>query len=64
MTGGRYFRARDTVELEGIYQQLDELEPMTVAELTFRPTIALFYWPLGLALILAAILVITRRVQG
>jgi Ca-activated chloride channel family protein len=60
VTGGKYFRARDTQELEKIYQLLDELEPITKETQYFRPTSALFMWPLGLALALAAILVLIR----
>jgi Ca-activated chloride channel family protein len=59
-TGGKYFRARDTQDLEQIYQLLDELEPVTKETQNFRPTSALFIWPLGLALALAAILVLKR----
>lgn len=52
-TGGRYFRARQTDELVEIYRTLDELEPVVSDDEQFRPTIELFYWPLGLALLLA-----------
>jgi Ca-activated chloride channel family protein len=48
-TGGRYFRARDTAELEAIYGALDELEPAASEESGYRPVEELFYWPLGLA---------------
>jgi Ca-activated chloride channel family protein len=48
-TGGRYFRAHDTAELEKIYKLLDQLEPVEVETHSFRPTRALFYWPLSLA---------------
>ncbi|MDH3645439.1 MAG: VWA domain-containing protein [Gammaproteobacteria bacterium] len=57
-TGGRYFRARDTAQLEEIYRLLDQLEPVEQDPKTFRPVKALFYWPLGGALMLAAILFI------
>ena len=53
-TGGRYFRARKTDELVDIYRTLDELEPVIGDEEQFRPTTELFYWPLALALFLAA----------
>jgi Ca-activated chloride channel family protein len=56
MTGGQYFRARDTGELEKIYQLLDALEPIEQDPETFRPVAALFQWPLGAALILAGAL--------
>lgn len=59
-TGGKYFRARDTQELEQIYHLLDELEPVTKETQHFRPTSALYMWPLGLALALATILVLVR----
>lgn len=52
MTGGRYFRARDTAELAEIYAILDDLEPAESDEAGFRPVTELFYWPLGAALFL------------
>ena len=55
-TGGRYFRARDTEELNKIYRLLDKLEPVEKEAQTFRPTTALFYWPLAGALILVMVL--------
>jgi Ca-activated chloride channel homolog len=55
-TGGLYFRARDTKELEKIYQVLDKLEPIERDVKRFRPRQALYFWPLAIALILAAIL--------
>jgi Ca-activated chloride channel family protein len=54
MTGGRYFRARDTQEFQQIYKLLDQLEPAASDERGFRPVKELFYWPLGAALLLAA----------
>jgi Ca-activated chloride channel family protein len=53
MTGGRYFRARDTTEFAEIYNILDELEPAESDERGFRPITELFYWPLGAAVVLA-----------
>ncbi|WP_223786631.1 vWA domain-containing protein [Marinicella meishanensis] len=46
ITEGRYFRARDTEELEQIYELLDELEPLAEEEQFYRPTDELFFWPL------------------
>ncbi|MFK8028701.1 MAG: VWA domain-containing protein [Gammaproteobacteria bacterium] len=60
MTGGRYFRARDAQELANIYALLDELEPVEHDTAGFRPSRSLFHYPLGLALILAAILLSVR----
>ncbi len=52
-TGGRYFRARDAVSLEKIYEILDELEPVESDVEIIRPIDELFFWPLGLAYAIA-----------
>ena len=52
-TGGRYFRARDTAELNKIYQLIDQLQPVDQEKQTFRPQRSLFFWPLAMALVLA-----------
>ncbi|WP_251359246.1 VWA domain-containing protein [Kangiella sp. TOML190] len=54
-TGGRYFRARDSQQLEQIYQIIDQLEPVEDAKETYRPTKALFFLPLFMALVLSFI---------
>ena len=59
-TGGRYFRARDLAEFEAIYRLLDELEPVERDPQMFRPTKALFYWPLAAALLLMAALAVIQ----
>lgn len=48
-TGGRFFRARDTAELAGIYAELDRLEPAAQEGEKLRPRDELFMWPLALA---------------
>jgi Ca-activated chloride channel family protein len=53
ITGGQYFRAKSTESLRQIYQLLDELEPVESDPETFRPIRALYYYPLGLALLLS-----------
>lgn len=63
-TGGRYFRARDTGELEQIYGLIDRLEPTERDTQSFRPRRALFQWPLGLALLLAGLLCLRRLTAG
>jgi Ca-activated chloride channel family protein len=55
LTGGRYFRARDTEELAQIYTILDALEPAETDQAGFRPVAELFHWPLGAAALLALI---------
>ncbi|MCU7938127.1 MAG: VWA domain-containing protein [gamma proteobacterium symbiont of Bathyaustriella thionipta] len=59
-TGGQYFRARDTQELKKIYQTLDQLEPVESDNLTYRPSKALFYWPLSISLVLSLILIFAQ----
>lgn len=51
-TGGKYFRARSTDELEEIYQRLDQLEPIAGDPQQLRPRVSLFYWPLGTSFLL------------
>ena len=50
-TGGRFFRARDTRELAGIYAELDKLEPVQGAGPAVRPRIERYPWPLLAALL-------------
>ncbi|NIB44565.1 VWA domain-containing protein [Pseudomaricurvus alkylphenolicus] len=61
-TGGQYFRARSPQDLQLIYQELDRLEPIEQDSEVFRPTQALFYWPLGAALTLVALLILRHLV--
>ena len=55
-TGGKYFRAKNTEELNKIYNIIDQLEPVEQESQSFRPITALFYWPLGLALLLGGLI--------
>lgn len=55
-TGGRYFRARDPQALIQIYAIIDELEPVEQESEVYRPVQALFYWPLGLSILLLSLL--------
>jgi len=53
ITGGHYFRARDSKELEQIYEMIDELEPTEKDPEVFRPQINVYYWPLAFALVIS-----------
>jgi len=55
-TGGRYFRARDTRELADIYIILDQLEPVESDSYTYRPTRALFYYPLSVSFLISLLI--------
>ena len=59
-TGGKYFRARNSDELNNIYMLLDQLEPIEKDKQYFRPHSELYPWPLGLALVLVSFVVATR----
>jgi Ca-activated chloride channel family protein len=59
-TGGRYFRAHNTEELNQIYQILDQLEPTEKDKQYFRPKSELYFWPLALSLVLATFLAVSR----
>jgi Ca-activated chloride channel family protein len=63
-TGGRYFRARDTEELNKIYELLDELEPIVQERRIFRPSSALYPWPLSLAVVIAAFILYRKSLAG
>ncbi len=63
-TGGRYFRARNTAELDEIYRLIDELEPVEQEGEFWRPQRSLLHWPLIAVLICAALLMILRSTGG
>jgi Ca-activated chloride channel family protein len=64
MTGGRYFRAKDTAGLQDIYRLVDELEPVDEPEAGFRPVKSLYFWPLGGAFALAGLLCVVSLLQS
>ncbi|WP_299788317.1 VWA domain-containing protein [uncultured Shewanella sp.] len=59
-TGGRYFRARNSQELESIYQEIDKLEPISRDQLSYRPQSELFYLPLGAALLISVLIALSQ----
>ena len=59
-TGGRYFRARNSEELNNIYMLLDKLEPVEKDKQYFRPRSELYFWPLSLALGLTTLISLSR----
>lgn len=62
-TGGRFFRARDTDELEAIYRLLDEIEPVEIDAVSVRPQDELFIWPLTTAGLLAALMALAGTIR-
>ena len=59
-TGGRYFRARNTEKLQEIYRLIDALEPIEQDPETYRPTAALYQWPLAIAWLLVCLLALLQ----
>lgn len=59
-TGGHYFRARDTEELEQIYKLLDNFEPVEKDKQYFRPKKEFYHWPLALSLLLVSMIGLSR----
>jgi Ca-activated chloride channel family protein len=53
-TGGRYFRARDAVALQRIYEQIDRLERVPVTTRTYTQYTEQYRWPLALVLMAIA----------
>lgn len=60
-TGGRFFRARDTAELAGIYAELDRLEPVKAAGPAVRPRIERYALPLMLSLMFGGLAFVLPR---
>jgi Ca-activated chloride channel family protein len=61
VTGGTAFRADDREQLEQIYRDLDNLAPVEVETISYRPTRPLFHWPLAGAV---ALLLLYHFVMG
>lgn len=62
-TGGKYFRALDTQSLQDIYKVLDQIEPLSEDEQSYRLIEELYVWPLGGAFILSLLLVLVNSVR-
>lgn len=61
LTGGRFFRARDTDALAGIYAEIDALEPVQRQGQAVRPKIERYPLPLGWALAFGLLALLLRR---
>ena len=54
-TGGKFQRAKSGDELREIYEAIEALEPIEQDPEIYRPTKALYYWPLSLAIIVSLV---------
>ena len=64
VTGGEYFRATDVQGLAQIYRAIDQLEPVDGEPIHVRPERALYHWPAGAALTLAALFALLVGARG
>ncbi|MCH2290751.1 MAG: hypothetical protein MK447_12595, partial [SAR324 cluster bacterium] len=62
-TGGQYFRARSTADLEKVYRLIDQLEPVEQDRESYRPLNALFPWPLGASLFLVCLWAFSQMIR-
>ncbi|AJC48524.1 VWA domain-containing protein [Allofrancisella guangzhouensis] len=56
MTGGEFFRAQNSKDLQHIYQEIDKLEPVESDKTVIRPVTYIYPWSLGVALLLSFIM--------
>lgn len=52
VTGGQSYRGENREQLAGIYALLDRMTPSKVKHSVYRPKVKLYYYPLGVALLL------------
>ncbi len=53
VTGGSYFNAQDAKQLQGVYDKLNEMQPVEYESETYRPVELLYWYPLLAAAVLA-----------
>ncbi|QLE79464.1 VWA domain-containing protein [Francisella sp. Scap27] len=64
MTGGKFFRAQNSSDLQKVYEDIDKLEPTESDKTVVRPITYLYPWTLGGALVISyivALLWLNRR---
>ncbi len=62
-TGGGYYHANDTAELEAIYDHLDKINAREVETQSFRPVSDLYFWPLAGAILLLLIYIMILEIR-
>ncbi|WP_276119967.1 vWA domain-containing protein [Pararhizobium qamdonense] len=63
-TGGRYFFGGDQTQLSAIYDTLDTITPQDQKNLSWRPRIDLFHWPLTAAISVLALFYLISGLTG
>lgn len=61
MTGGKYYRARNSAELEQIYAEIDQLEKTKIEVNVYKRYTDIFRWPLVLGLLFLFVELILRQ---
>lgn len=64
LTGGGYFHANDTAELETIYDHLDEINPRQVETQSYRPLTDLFHWPLAVSILMTVFYMLFLEIRS
>ncbi len=59
-TGGKYYRAVSESALQLVYNEIDQLEKTEVEISVYKRYNELYYWPLGIGLILLTLLFLLR----
>ena len=63
LTGGGYFHANDTEELEAIYDHLDEINPRQVETQSYRPLTDLYHWPLAASILMTLLYMLLLEIR-
>ena len=63
-TNGRFFLALDRDALDGVYDELDRIEPELVETLSYQPKESLFHYPLGAAAIFALLMALMMMLRA
>jgi len=63
-TGGLFFRATNSADLQRVYQKLNKIVPVISAKSIFRPIDPLYPWPLGLAVLLSFFIALKRFIKN
>ncbi len=63
ITDGQYFWVGNRKELEQIYERIDEMSTHKIESTSYRPRLDLYFYPLGIAIVLSLLLHFFRALQ-
>jgi len=64
LTGGQYFLAKDASEMQGVFDLLDDIEPVEYEAETYVPVEELFFYPIAALLVLSFVLQLLINVSN